>query len=322
VTSEEVLAEARNVMLAEANALIETSKNLGSSFLDAHRLIAACKSKVIVSGIGKSALVAQKLAATYCSLRIPACFMHAADGPHGDLGVVLPGDVVMFLSLSGENYELIANLSVIKSIGAKSICITGNEKSSLAEACDVCLAVQIQGEAGELAVAPTSSTTAMMGLGDALGLAVAKHRGLTREEFAFFHPGGSLGKRLLTRVRDLAHGGATVVPSNSLFDVVSELSRSHLGAVAVVDEQDSRRLLGLITEGDFRRAVQSNPEKFGSMQASAIMTSRPLTIDGDALAVDALRKMETEVRELSILPVLSNNEFVGVLRIHDLLSFS
>jgi arabinose-5-phosphate isomerase len=318
-----ILSEARAVMLAEADALILTSNTLDESFLQAHALIAACTSKVVVSGIGKSALVAQKLAATYCSLRIPACFMHAADGPHGDLGVILPNDVVLFLSLSGENYELIANLAVIQSVGAKTICITGNAKSTLAQACDICLPVVIRREAGELAVAPTSSTTAMMGLGDALGLSAAKYRGLTLEEFAFFHPGGSLGKRLLTRVRDLAHAGASVSPSSSLIDVVSELSRSRLGAVAVIDQEDETRLLGLITEGDFRRAVQAAPDRFASMRASEVMTSHPFTIDSDALAVDALRMMETQVRELSVVPVLSKGrEFVGILRIHDLLSFS
>jgi arabinose-5-phosphate isomerase len=323
VNSNDILLEARAVMLAEADALIETAKVLDESFLRARALITACSSKLVVSGIGKSALVAQKLAATYCSLRIPSLFMHAADGPHGDLGMILPGDVVLFLSLSGENFELVSNLSVIKSVGAKTICITGNAKSTLAQACDVSLLINIRGEAGELAVAPTSSTTAMMGLGDALGLSVAKHRGLTLEEFAFFHPGGSLGKRLLTRVRDLAHEGATVFPSSSLIDVVSELSRSRLGAVAVVDKEDSGRLLGLVTEGDFRRAVQAAPDRFSSMCASEVMTNDPSTIDGDALAVDALRVMETDVRQLSVLPVLSKNgKLVGILRIHDLLSFS
>lgn len=320
---EEIISAARSIVSAEIDAIQRTSDGFGDAFVRACHMVANSQSKIVFTGIGKSALVAAKLAATFASLRIPSCYMHAADGLHGDLGMIVAGDIVILLSLSGENFELSANAAAIANIGAMTVCMTGNPTSSLARGCDLVLKLDVPKEAGDLGVAPTASTAAMMALGDALGLVAARMRGLTIEEFARFHPGGALGRRLLTRVKDLVHPEGRVAPSSTLLDVVAELSRSRLGAVAVLDPNDGTHLVGLITEGDFRRAVAASPDRFGSMTAAEIMTKAPVVMDGEVLAFEALRAMEGESVKVSVVPVVAHQgKYVGILRLHDLLSFS
>lgn len=323
MTNNSIIMYGRSILLAEADALTSSAASLSKDFEDAVELVASLKSKVVITGVGKSAIVARKLAATFSSLRIPACYMHAADGPHGDVGMVTYNDVVIFLSLSGENTELFGNFAAIKKIGARTMCITGNPKSTLAKACEIVVLVKVPQEAGELAVAPTASTVAMIGIGDAIGLAAAKLRGLTLDEFAQSHPGGALGRRLLTRVADLTHLEGRVYPESGLLEVVEELSRSRLGAVAVMDRIQKQKLLGLITEGDFRRAVGNEPHRFTTLKAEDIMTLTPRTVNGDTLAVDALRAMESNEIQVSVLPVLDDaGSYLGLVRFHDLLSFT
>lgn len=318
-----ILRRARQILSEENRALELTLGSIDRRFVRAVGLIRDAGGKVVVIGVGKSGLVAQKIAATMNSLGTTAVFMHGSDGVHGDLGVLDSSDIVLVLSYSGATAELLSNLPTIRHMGAKIIAMTADLKSPLAVAADVVLPIVIEREACNLNLAPTSSTIAMMALGDALALVLSEIKGFRPEDFARVHPGGILGRRLLLKVADLMHGGAEnplATPSMPVADITDLLTRSRLGGVNIVNNRRSRRLVGVITDGDVRKAL-SRRKEFFNLRAGDIMTSEPTTVRADMLATEALELMENRPAQISVLPVLEKSgRCVGLLRVHDLLT--
>jgi arabinose-5-phosphate isomerase len=309
---------ARQVLTIEADAVRALTQRIDDDFLQALNLILACKGRVIVSGMGKSGHIARKIAATMSSTGTPAYFVHPGEASHGDLGMVTSQDVVIALSYSGESEELLTIVPAIKRQGAHLISLTGNPQSSLALAADVHLDGSVAQEACPMGLAPTASTTAALALGDALAVALLDAKGFGEEDFARSHPGGSLGRRLLTRVRDIMHANASI-PSvregATLADAVLEISRKGLGMTAIVDE--SKHLLGIYTDGDLRRTLEKKLD-FSTTLVSEVMSRNPRNIGPDALAVDAVQLMEKY--NISQLPVVdADKKLVGALNMHDLL---
>ncbi len=309
---------ARQVLTIEADAVRALIQRIDDNFLQALNLILACKGRVIVSGMGKSGHIARKIAATMSSTGTPAYFVHPGEASHGDLGMVTSQDVVMALSYSGESEELLTIVPAIKRQGAHLISLTGNPKSSLALAADVHLDCSVAQEACPMGLAPTASTTAALALGDALAVALLDAKGFGEEDFARSHPGGSLGRRLLTRVRDIMHANASIPfvrEGATLADAVLEISRKGLGMTAIVD--DSKHLLGIYTDGDLRRTLEKKLD-FSTTLISTVMSKNPRNIGPDALAVDAVQLMEKY--NISQLPVVdADKKLVGALNMHDLL---
>jgi len=309
---------ARQVLNIEADAVRALVQRIDDQFLQALNLILACKGRVIVSGMGKSGHIARKIAATMSSTGTAAYFVHPGEASHGDLGMVTAQDVVIALSYSGESEELLAIVPAIKRQGAHLISLTGNPKSSLALAADVHLNGGVAQEACPMGLAPTASTTAALALGDALAVALLDAKGFGEEDFARSHPGGSLGRRLLTRVRDIMHAHASVplVRENAtLADAVLEISRKGLGMTAIVD--DGKHLLGIYTDGDLRRTLAKKVD-FNTTPVSTEMSRNPRSISPDALAVEAVQLMEQY--NISQLPVVDHDKkLVGALNMHDLL---
>lgn len=309
---------ARQVLTIEADAVKALVQRIDDDFLQALNLILACKGRVIVSGMGKSGHIARKIAATMSSTGTPAYFVHPGEASHGDLGMVTSQDVFIGISYSGESEELLTIVPVIKRQGAHLITLTGNPKSSLALAADVHLNGSVAQEACPMGLAPTASTTAALALGDALAVALLDAKGFGEEDFARSHPGGSLGRRLLTRVRDVMHANASI-PSvredATLADAVLEISRKGLGMTAIVD--DNKHLLGIYTDGDLRRTLEKKLE-FSTTPVSTVMSKNPRHISPDALAVEAVQLMEQY--NISQLPVVdADRKLVGALNMHDLL---
>ncbi len=305
---------AREVIRIEAEALLGVAERLGPEFDRAVSLLLSCRGRAVVTGVGKSGAIARKLAGILSSTGTPALFLHPAEGVHGDLGVVTRDDVVIILSYSGESDEIVNILPVIKRIGAASIGITRARESSLTSFCDVVLDVTVEKEACPLGLAPTSSTTAMLALGDALALAVMRERRFTREDFALFHPAGALGRRLILRARDLMRSGdemAVCRTSDSLRDVMFAITRARAGAACIVDGEGSFK--GILTDGDIRRHLLGG----GALDAPAeeVMTTNPLSIGPDDLAVEGLHVMEE--RKIGDLPVIEDGRPVGVLMLKD-----
>jgi arabinose-5-phosphate isomerase len=273
---------------------------------------------VIVSGMGKSGHIARKIAATLASTGTPAFFVHPGEASHGDLGMITADDVFMALSYSGESQELLAIVPAIKRLGAKLISLTGKPDSSLAREADVHLNGAVDKEACPLGLAPTTSTTAALALGDALAVALLDAKGFGEEDFARSHPGGSLGRRLLTRVRDVMHSNASI-PSvregATLADAVLEISRKGLGMTAIVDAQ--RHVLGIYTDGDLRRTLEKKLD-FSTTPINAVMSKQPRTIAPDALAAEAVQLME-QYNISQMLVVDADKKLVGALNMHDLL---
>jgi arabinose-5-phosphate isomerase len=284
--------------------------------------------KVIVTGVGKSGLIAQKIAATMTSTGTVATFMHAADAAHGDLGMVGSDDVVLAISYSGTSDEILALLPSIRAIGAQIIAMVGDPNSDLARAADCVLDIRVPAEAGPLNLAPTSSTLVALALGDALATAIARAMNFQEEQFALFHPGGAVGRRLLLRVRDIMHTGEAnpiVEPDATIEEIVNELTKKRLGGVSVVHDRETMRLTGIITEGDLRRALAQR-DKFFSFRARDIMTTDPVTIHQDERAQRALELMEGVAsqeprrRQIYVLSVVDDaGRAVGFLRLHDLM---
>jgi arabinose-5-phosphate isomerase len=271
-----------------------------------------------VTGIGKSGHIARKLAATLASTGTPAFFVHAAEAGHGDLGMITPDDVVLLLSNSGETDELLVLLPHLKRQGARLIALTGNEQSSLAQAADIHLDASVDSEACPLGLAPTASTTAALALGDALALTVLDARGFSVEDFARSHPGGTLGRRLLTRVRDVMRTGVAlpmVAADASLADAVVEMSGKGMGMTAVVDAE--QRVAGIFTDGDLRRSL-SRVRDFSAARVAELMTPNPRTIAPDLLAIDCVELMETPPKVSQLLVVDGERRLVGALHMHDL----
>jgi arabinose-5-phosphate isomerase len=315
---ERALALGRDVLATEAEAIRALQARLGAPFLAAARTLLDCRGRVVVIGIGKSGHIARKLAATLASTGTPAFFVHAAEASHGDLGMITVDDVVLLLSNSGETDELVSLLPHLKRQGAQLIALTGNEQSSLALGADVHLDASVDAEACPLGLAPTASTTAALALGDALALALLDARGFSVEDFARAHPGGSLGRRLLTHVRDVMRSGSAVptVPIEAtLAAAVVEMSGKGMGMTAVVD--GAGRVAGIFTDGDLRRCV-ARVTDFGAARVADLMTKTPRMIGPERLAVDCVELMETPPKVTQLLVVDAEQRLVGALHLHDL----
>jgi arabinose-5-phosphate isomerase len=312
------LALARDVLVTEAGAISALSARLGDAFVAAVTLVLNCRGRVVVSGIGKSGHIARKLAATLASTGTPAFFVHPAEASHGDLGMITPDDVVVALSNSGETDELVLLMPHLKRAGARIVALTGNEQSSLAQAADVHLDVAVDAEACPLGLAPTASTTAALALGDALALALLDARGFSVEDFARSHPGGSLGRRLLTQVRDVMRTGPAVpavTVDATLGAAVVEMSGKGMGMTAVLDGDG--RVAGIFTDGDLRRCLERVSD-IGTAKVAAVMTRTPRTIGPDRLAIDCVELMETAPKVSQLLVVDAGGRLVGALHLHDL----
>lgn len=310
------LDTARQVLRTEAQAISELAERVGSEFEAAVDMILSMSGRVVLTGMGKSGLVARKIAATLASTGTPSLFLHPAEAIHGDLGMLVPGDVVIALSHSGETSEILALLDTIKRIGGKLIVLTGNSGSTLAREADVLLDTSVQREGCPLNLAPMASTTAALALGDALAAALMVQKGFSELDFARLHPGGRLGRKL-ARVRQFMHTGETVprvAPEAPMREVVLEMSNKRLGSTTVLDR--SGRLLGVITDGDLRRLLQREQNPLGSA-AQSVMTANPRTIGPEALAAEALHLMEE--RKITMLPVVDESGvLLGIVQIHDL----
>lgn len=318
--SDDVLAASgRRVFEIERDGLDAVAARVDGAFSKACRLMLACPGRVVCTGMGKSGHVARKIAATFASTGTPAFYMHPGEAGHGDLGMVTDADVVLALSYSGESDELLMLLPVLKRQGNPLVAMTGRAQSTLANAADVHLDVSVPAEACPLDLAPTASTTASLAMGDALAVALLEARGFTADDFARSHPAGSLGRRLLLHINDVMHAGDDVprVPRHAtLGDVLLEMSRKRLGMTAVVDDDD--KLLGLYTDGDLRRTLADPAIDVRDARIVDVMTKTPVTIDPDALAVEAARLMETH-KISALLVVDGDRRVVGALNIHDLL---
>ncbi len=304
--------------MIESKAIEALVGRIGEDFVQAVELIYKCSGRVVVTGMGKSGIIGKKIASTLASVGTPALFLHPADGIHGDLGMVTKGDVIICLSNSGETEELLKLLPVIKRFNIKLIAITGNTKSTLARSGDVVLDVSVDEEACPWDIVPTASTTATLAMGDALAIALLDKKGFSKEDFAIFHPGGSLGKSLLLTVNDLMHKGDTIpiVREDAILkDVIYEISSKKMGVTAVVDGK--MVLKGIVTDGDLRRLLEKRRDIF-EIKASEIMSKNPKTIDKDELAAKALQIME-QYSITSLLIVDGKNSPTGIVHLHDLL---
>jgi len=309
---------ARQTLQIEAQALLALKDRQGEPLAQAVGLILACTGRVVVMGMGKSGHVGRKMAATLASTGTPAMFVHPAEASHGDLGMVTPADVVIAISNSGESDELTAILPLLKRLGVRLIGMTGRAASTLAQHSDVMLDTSVAQEACPLNLAPTASTTAQIALGDALAVALLDARGFREEDFARSHPGGSLGRKLLTHVRDVMRQGEAVprVRADTGFSaMMREMSAKGLGATAVVDAED--RVVGIFTDGDLRRQIEQGRDLRG-LSAADLMTRHPRTVRADALAVEAADLME-EARITSVLVVDEAQRLVGALNTNDLM---
>jgi len=313
-----LIERAREVLRIEAEAVAGLIPRIGDDFVAACTLILACPGRVVVSGIGQSGHVARKLAATMASTGTPAFFVHPAEASHGDLGMVTRDDVFIALSNSGKTDELLAIMLPVKRQGARLIAITGDPSSPLAREADVHLDARIDKEACPLNLAPTASTTAALALGDALAVALLDARGFGEADFARSHPGGSLGRRLLTRVTDVMRSGDAVpqvAAGSSLTAAILEVTRKRMGMTAVI--QADGTLAGVFTDGDLRRLLERTTE-LGALKVDDVMTRQPTTVGPQDLAVEAVRRMED--RRINQLPVIdSSRRLVGAVHIHDLL---
>ena len=319
INGDRALALARTVLEIEADAVRGLSAQLDDNFTGAVEFLLGCKGRVVVSGIGKSGHIARKFAATLASTGTPGFFVHPAEASHGDLGMVTADDVFIALSNSGETAELVAILPIIKRLGAKLIAITGRPESSLAKLADVHLNAHVDKEACPMNLSPTASTTAVLALSDALAVAVLDARGFGPEDFARSHPGGALGRRLLTYVRDVMRVGSEVpeVPLDAtVSDALFQITAKRMGMTAVVNEK--RHVEGIFTDGDLRRILQRDGD-FRALPLIDVMTRNPRTIGPDHLAVEAVELME-RYRINQMLVVDENAILMGALNMHDLFS--
>lgn len=320
-TAQRALELARTTLQIEADAILALKSRLSSDpddrFAQAVGLLLQCTGRVVVSGMGKSGHIARKIAATMASTGTPALFVHPAEAAHGDLGMVTENDAFIAISNSGESTELLAIVPIIKRMGAKFIAMTGNDASSLAQLSNVHLNVRVDKEACPLNLAPTASTTATLALGDALAVALLDARGFQEDDFARSHPGGALGRRLLTHVRDVMRSGDAVprvTADVSLSDALLEITRKGMAMTAIVD--DAYRAIGVFTDGDLRRLIES-VQDFTKLKIADVMHANPRTIGPDQLAVEAVELME-QFRINQLLVTEADGKLVGALHIHDL----
>lgn len=315
-----IIAEAKRVIQVEADALQAMVARIDASFERAVELVLASKGRVVVSGMGKSGLIGQKIASTMASTGTPALFLHPAEGIHGDLGMIMTGDVVIAISNSGETEEMLRILPAIKRIGAHVVAMTGNGASTLARSSDVFLDISVKEEACPLGLAPTASTTAALAMGDALAVALLVQRGFRAEDFAIFHPGGSLGKKLLLRVEDLMHSGEEVplVTEGTLMkEALFVITDKGLGVTGVTAADGA--LCGVITDGDLRRALEKGFDILGQ-RAAELMKLNPLRIKRHELAAAALQVMEHySITSLFVFEDDSTPAPCGIIHLHDIL---
>jgi arabinose-5-phosphate isomerase len=315
-----IIAEARRVIQVEADALQAMASRINGSFEKAVELVLSSKGRVVVSGMGKSGLIGQKIASTMASTGTPALFLHPAEGIHGDLGMIMTGDVVIAISNSGETDEVLRILPAIKRIGAHVVAMTGNAASTLARNSDVFLDVSVKEEACPLGLAPTASTTAALAMGDALAVALLVRRGFRAEDFAIFHPGGSLGKKLLLRVEDLMHSGDAVplVTEGTLMkEALFVITAKGLGVTGVIDADGALR--GVITDGDLRRALEKGFDIL-SRRAAELMKLNPRRIRRHELAAAALQIMEHHsITSLFVFDDDNCSAPCGIVHLHDIL---
>lgn len=321
MNASDILKRAAEVLRTESDGLLALIERLDDNFVRAVDLLRNCHGKVVVTGLGKSGLICRKIAATFASTGTPAFFLHSGDGVHGDLGMVMKGDVVLAISNSGETEEILKLLPHFKLHGIKLIAMTGNPDSSLAKAGDVVLNVRVK-EACPLGLAPTTSTTAALAMGDALAIVLLEDKGFRQEDFAMRHPGGSLGRRLLLRVEDLMHQGVElplVRHDTAVKDALFEITSKRLGVTGVVDEEG--RLIGIFTDGDLRRGLQVHGDQLLSRRTEELMTSNPKTIEKNVLAARALTQMEENLpRPITCLFVLDGaRKPIGIIHLHDIL---
>lgn len=316
--AERALQLARETFDIEARALLALHARQGDGFVQAVRAMLQCSGRVVVMGMGKSGHVGRKVAATLASTGTPALFVHPAEASHGDLGMVTPGDVVLAISNSGESDEIAAILPALKRLGVTLVAMTGRPDSSLARHADINLSSAVDQEACTLNLAPTASTIAQMAVGDALAVALLDARGFREEDFARSHPGGSLGRKLLTHVRDVMRSGdevPQVAPATPFVDTMREMTRKGLGATAVLGARGE--ILGIFTDGDLRRLVEQGRD-LRALTAADVMSPKPRRVRSDALAVDAADLMELH-RITVLLVVDADDRLVGVINTNDLM---
>ncbi len=319
MSKDEIIAEGKRVVEIEAKEVSKLAERIDESFAKAVEILYQCKGRVVLTGMGKSGIIAKKIAATMASTGTPAFFLHPAEGMHGDLGMLTKGDVVVAVSNSGKTKEILDIIPIVKRLRLKLISLTGDKNSELAKKSDVVLDVSVSQEACPLGLAPTSSTTVALVMGDALAMALLKKKGFKRDDFALVHPAGSLGKRLTLRVEDLMHTDEEipyVSEETPMKDVVIEISSKRLGMTVVVDKDFN--LKGIITDGDLRRFIEKFGKAMFDATAKDLMTRDPKIISKDALAVEALSIME-KYSITSLVVVEDQNRVEGVIHLHDIL---
>jgi arabinose-5-phosphate isomerase len=313
------IEQARNVLRIEAAAVRSLVERINEEFLSVIDILYSCKGRVAVTGMGKSGLIGKKIAATLASTGTPALFLNPAEGIHGDIGMVTRGDVVLAISNSGDTDEIIRLLPALKRMEIKIISMTGKTSSTLAKSSDVNIDVSVKEEACSMGVVPTASTTAALAMGDAIAVTLLNKRGFCKEDFALFHPGGSLGRRLLLTAADLMHTGddiPSIVTGTLMRDAIIEISTKRLGITTVQDS--GGRLMGVITDGDLRRGLEKWGEEFFSLTADNVMTHGPRTVAKNLLAAQCVSLMEKH--SITVLVVTdSGNRVDGILHLHDLL---
>ena len=314
----DVIQAGKDVLDIEARAVSRLAERLDETFTAAHRLLLACTGRVVVTGMGKSGHIANKLASTLASTGTPAFFLHPAEASHGDLGMITQHDVVIALSNSGESPEILAIVPCLKRHGIKLVALTGNAQSTLSRVADVHLDASVEKEACPLNLAPTASTTAALALGDALAISLLQARGFSENDFALTHPGGALGKRLFIRVADLMHTGVwlpQVAEDASLQEALLEMTKKRLGVTAIIAADGT--LAGIFTDGDLRRTLEKTADLRG-VKIADVMTRKPRTIFGERLAVEAAQLMEQH-NITCVLIVDSTNHLIGALHAHGLM---
>jgi len=315
-----IIKRAKQVLRIEAKAIEQLVERINEQFVQAVELILACEGKVVVTGVGKSGIIGQKIASTLASTGTPAFFLHSTEGSHGDLGMLGKKDIVVAISNSGETDELSQILPLIKRYGNKLIALTGKAKSTLARAGDVVLDVSVEEEACPLGLAPTASTTATLAMGDALAVALLEKRGFNKDDFAILHPGGKLGKRLLLKVRDLMHVGdelPMVYEETLMKGALVEITSKRLGVTGVMNKR--HELVGIITDGDLRRALERHIDLL-ERTAGEVMTHNPKWIEADTLAAQAVQRMEEySITSLFVFDKAGERTPRGILHLHDLL---
>lgn len=317
-----ILNLGKEIFDIEINQVVKLKEKLDDNFVKVVNEILSCNGKIVISGIGKSGIIGKKIAATLMSTGTTTVFMNAAEAVHGDLGMINSNDIVIIISNSGSSQEIVNIIEPIKRIGAKIISFTGNIESELAKNSDIVLYTGVEVEACPLNIAPTASTTALLVMGDALAITIMRLRNFEAKDFAMYHPGGALGRKLLLKVKDvmISYGNLPIVDTESTMDkILAELTEKRLGAVLMIEKESPKKILGILTDGDLKRLLK-NKDNFFSFKAKEIFTVNPVTVFEDDNAYEALEKMEDNKKKVTVLPVLNkDNDLVGLVNIHDLL---